>query len=160
MARAFPKSTFVGIDYHRPNVEHASARAGALGLGDRVRFEAGDASAGLPGSFDVVCLFDVLHDSADPDALLRSVRGAVTEGATVLVLEPNTTGGPTGSVASIQYGMSVLYCMSVSLGSGGPGLGTCGTPESVVRTLCQGAGFGSVDEVPIDNFMNRLYAVR
>jgi SAM-dependent methyltransferase len=160
MARAFPRSTFVGIDYHRPNVEAASARAGALGLGDRLRFEAGDASAGLPGAFDVVCLFDVLHDSADPDALLRSVRSAVSDGGTLLVLEPNTTAGPTGPVASSPYGMSVLYCISVSLGSGGPGLGTCGTPEPVVRELCERAGFTSVEEVPIDNFMNRLYAVR
>ena len=49
MARAFPKSTFVGVDFHRPNVELASARAGALGLGDRVHFETGDAGRGLPG---------------------------------------------------------------------------------------------------------------
>jgi 2-polyprenyl-3-methyl-5-hydroxy-6-metoxy-1,4-benzoquinol methylase len=160
MARAFPKSTFVGIDAHRPNVENASARAGALGLGDRVQFQAGDAATGVPGPFDVVCLFDVLHDSADPAALLRSVRSGLAEGGTLLVLEPNTTGGPTGPVASIQYGMSVLYCMSVSLGSGGPGLGTCGTPEPVVRRLCEEAGFASVDEIPIENFMNRMYAVR
>src|SRR4051812_17449499 len=160
MARAYPQSIFVGIDAHRPNVEAASARAGALGLGDRVRFEAGDAARGIPGPFDVICLFDVLHDSADPVGLLRSVRGALTDGGTLLVLEPNSTGGPTGPVASIQYGMSVLYCLSVSLGSGGPGLGTCGTPEPVVRALSEEAGFASVDEVPIDNFMNRMYAVR
>jgi 2-polyprenyl-3-methyl-5-hydroxy-6-metoxy-1,4-benzoquinol methylase len=160
MARAFPRSTFVGIDAHRPNVEQASARAGALGLGDRVRFDAGDAAAGIPGPFDVVCLFDVVHDSADPVGLLRGVRAGLADGGTLLVLEPNTTAGPTGPIAAVQYGMSVLYCLSVSLGSGGPGLGTCGTPEEVVRALCEEAGFASVTEVPIDNFMNRMYAVR
>jgi 2-polyprenyl-3-methyl-5-hydroxy-6-metoxy-1,4-benzoquinol methylase len=160
MAKAFPKSTFVGIDFHRPNVELASARAGARGLGDRVTFQAGDAAGGLPGPFDVVCLFDVLHDSADPAGLLSSVRAGLAGGGTVLMLEPNSTGGPTGPIASVQYGKSLLYCMSVSLGSGGPGLGTCGTPEPVVRRLCEEAGFTSVEEVPIDNFMNRMYAVR
>jgi SAM-dependent methyltransferase len=160
MAKAFPRSTFVGVDFHRPNVELAAARAGALGLGDRVKFQAADAASGVPGPFDIVCLFDVLHDSADPAGLLASVRAGLVDGGTVLVLEPNSTAGPTGPIASIQYGMSVLYCMSVSLGSGGPGLGTCGTPEPVVRSLCEAAGFVSVDEVPIENFMNRLYAVR
>jgi SAM-dependent methyltransferase len=160
MARAFPASSFVGIDFHRPNVELASARAGALGLGDRVHFETGDAGRGLPGRFDVVCLFDVLHDSADPTGLLRSVRAGLVDGGTLMVLEPNDGAGPTGPIASVQLGMSMLYCLSVSLGAGGPGLGTCGTPEPVVRSLCEEAGFTSVEEVPIENFMNRMYAVR
>lgn len=164
MARAFERSTFVGVDAHRPNVERAGARAGALQLGDRVRFETGDALAGVPGGpYDVACLFDVLHDSSDPVGLLRAVKASMADGGALLLLEPNTGDGVeanTGPLGTMHYGMSLLYCMSVSLGTGGPGLGTCGTPERVVRSLCAEAGFGSVDEAPIDNLFNRLYLVQ
>lgn len=164
MARAFERSTFVGIDGHRPNIERAQARAGALQLGDRVRFEAGDALSRVPGGpYDLVCLFDVLHDSSDPVGLLRAARAALVPGGHLLLLEPNTGEGieaNEGPLGVMHYGISVLYCMSVSLGSGGPGLGTCGTPEPVVRALCAEAGFSSVDEAPIENLFNRLYLVR
>ena len=164
MARAFPRSTFFGLDGHRPNVERAAAHAGALQLGDRVRFAVGDALGGIAGGpFDVACLLDVLHDSADPVGLLRATKAALSHGGALLLLEPNTqpgVEGNTGPMGTMRYGISVLYCMSVSLAAGGPGLGTCGTPDPVVRSLCAEAGFASVDEVPIDNLFNRLYLVR
>lgn len=164
MARAYDRSSFVGIDAHRPNVERAAARAGALLLGDRARFETADALKGVPGGpYDVACLFDVVHDSADPVGLLGNVRSALGEGGVLLVLEPNaepTVEANAGPLGTMSYGVSVLYCMSVSLGTGGPGLGTCGTPAPVVRRLCEEAGFESVTEVPIENLFNRLYLVR
>jgi SAM-dependent methyltransferase len=164
MARAFPRSSFFGLDGHRLNVERAGAHAGALQLGDRVKFEVGDALNGIAGGpFDIACMLDVLHDSADPVGLLRATKAALVDGGALLLLEPNTqpeVEGNNGPLGTMHYGISVLYCMSVSLATGGPGLGTCGTSEPVVRALCADAGFSSVDEVPIDNLFNRLYLVR
>ena len=164
MAEAFPRSRYTGIDAHRPVIERAQARAGARGVGDRVRFEVGDAAAGVPGGpYDVVCVFDVLHDAADPPGLLRTAKGALAPGGAVLLLEPNvadTAEANAWPLGAMNLGVSVLYCMSVSLGSGGPGLGTCGTPEPVVRELAAGAGFESVDEAEINNMFNRLYVLR
>jgi SAM-dependent methyltransferase len=163
MANAFPASRFTGVDGHRPVIERARARAGAQQLGDRAHFEVGDASVALPGGpHDIICAFDVLHDAADPPGLLRTIHGALAPGGTLLLLEPNTGDAIEGNpwpLGAMNYGVSLLYCMSVSLGSGGPGLGTCGTPEPVVRALAADAGFSSVDEVPIRNIFNRLYAI-
>src|SRR5262249_13663913 len=38
MAEAFPKSSFVGYDFHAPSIEQANAHAQSHGLGNRVRF--------------------------------------------------------------------------------------------------------------------------
>ena len=164
MARAFPSSEFVGVDGVRGNVERASARAGTLELGTRARFVVADAVEGIPHApFDVATAFDVLHDARDPLGLLGSIRDALGADGQLLLLEPNVAAdleGNCGTLGAFDYGMSVLYCMSVSLASGGPGLGTCGTPEPVVRDLCAAAGFASIEEVPIDNLFNRLYLVR
>jgi len=164
MARAYPESQFVGVDGVRGNVERASARAGTLELGTRARFVVADAINRIPDApYDVVTAFDVLHDARDPLGLLRSIKAALAEHGQLLLLEPNVAPdleGNRGVIGTFDYGMSVLYCMSVSLASGGPGLGTCGTPEPVVRDLCAQAGFASVEEVPIDNLFNRLYLVR
>jgi SAM-dependent methyltransferase len=164
MAEAFPRSSFTGLDGYRPVVERAQARAGAKGVGDRVRFTVGDAVAAIPdGPYDVICAFDVLHDASDPPGLLRSMRGSLAADGAVLLLEPNTADdvdGNTWPLGAMNLGVSVLYCMSVSLGSGGPGLGTCGTPEPVVRRLADEAGFTTVQEAPIKNLFNRLYVLR
>ncbi len=164
MALAYPRSTFVGIDGVRANVDRAGARAGTLELATRVKFVVGDAIEQIPDApYDIASAFDVLHDARDPVGLLRSIRGALTPDGQLLLLEPNVAADIEGNVGprgAMVYGMSVLYCMSVSLASGGPGLGTCGTPEPVVRDLCSAAGFTSVEEVPIDNLFNRLYLVR
>src|SRR2546425_1211532 len=39
MARAYPRSTFVGFDYHEPSIVRARAAAAEAGVGDRARFE-------------------------------------------------------------------------------------------------------------------------
>ncbi|MGI8664328.1 MAG: class I SAM-dependent methyltransferase [Acidimicrobiales bacterium] len=163
MAGAYPASSFTGIDGHRPVIERARATAGALGIGDRVRFEIGDALEGISDApYDIVCAFDVLHDAADPPGLLQAARTALAPGGAMLLLEPNsadTIEGNTWPLGAMNLGVSVLYCMSVSRGSGGPGLGTCGTPERVVRDMAVTAGFDSVVEAPIKNLFNRLYVL-
>ncbi len=165
MAAAFGASTFLGVDAHRPVIEHARAQAGVRQLGDRVRFEVGDvARSGLPdGPYDVAFAFDVLHDAADPPGLLARIADALTPEGTLVLLEPNAGATPEENpwpLGTVNYGISVLYCMSVSLGSGGPGLGTCGTPVPVVRQLLGDAGFTDVEEVPIGNLFNRMFTAR
>ena len=39
MARTYPRSTFVGFDYHEPSIVRARAAAAEAGVGDRARFE-------------------------------------------------------------------------------------------------------------------------
>jgi hypothetical protein len=75
LARAFPASSFLGVDLLETQVARARRNVLAAGAGDRVEVMRADASAGIAGSFDVIALFDVLHDARDPAALL--VTGAI-----------------------------------------------------------------------------------
>ena len=65
MAQAFPKSTFVGIDYHASSIDTAQQRAAAAGVSN-ARFEVADATSYHGDRYDLIAFFDCLHDMADP----------------------------------------------------------------------------------------------
>jgi SAM-dependent methyltransferase len=134
----------------------------AAGVADHVRFEQRDIVEGLPGHYDLITLFDSLHDIHDPVAGLRAVERALKPNGLCLLLEMNCADRleqNSGPAAAMLYGTSVLYNLPVSLADGGPGLGTMGLPESKLRTLCATAGFGQVSRLPIDNPFHALYAI-
>jgi SAM-dependent methyltransferase len=163
LAQAFPASTFVGFDAFPAQVERARAAAAEAGVADRVSFEVADPGRGLPGHFDVISTFDVVHDAVDPLALVTGIRRALADDGSYLMLEINCADEEqenTGPVATVLYGFSILYCMTTSLAHGGAGLGTCGCPPAVVADLGRRAGFAAVHEVPIENPLNRLYELR
>ena len=163
LAQEFPNSTFAGFDVFPAQVERARAAADAAGIADRVRFEVADASQGLPGTWDVISTLDVVHDAVDPAALVGGIRRSLADDGTYLWLEINCAddhADNAGPLATVLYGFSLLYCMTTSLAHGGAGLGTCGCPPAVVEKLAREAGFNAVDELPIENPINRLYALR
>jgi 2-polyprenyl-3-methyl-5-hydroxy-6-metoxy-1,4-benzoquinol methylase len=163
LAEAFPRCRFVGVDLYEPAIESARDRAREAGIGDRVRFEVGDAAAGLPNRYDVITTFDVLHDSADPKGLLRAIRGGLAERGRYVCVDINCAERPEGNVGpmgTVLYGLSLAYCLPVSLASGGAGLGTVGLPEGRLREMAVGAGFSAVRLVPIDDPFNNLYELR
>jgi SAM-dependent methyltransferase len=163
LAEAFPRSEFVGFDAFPAQVERARQAAHAAGVDDRVRFEVADAATGLPGTFEVISTFDVIHDAVDPPALLRAIRSALSRDGSYLMLEVNCSDDPAdnrGALATVLYGFSVLYCMTTSLAHGGAGLGTCGCPPAVVERLARDAGFGSVRDLDIDDPFSRVYELR
>jgi 2-polyprenyl-3-methyl-5-hydroxy-6-metoxy-1,4-benzoquinol methylase len=162
LARAFPRSRFVGYDVFEPAIRLATERAAAAGLADRIRFEQRDVSKELPEQFDVITTFDVIHDAVDPLGLLRTIRQALRPGGTYVCLDINCSdklqenAGPLGA---LFHGFSVLYCMTTSLSRGGAGLGTVGLPESKLKELATEAGFADVRRVPLENPFNNLYEV-
>ena len=160
LARAFPAVTGTGYDVHPASVEQARRAAAEAGVADRIGYQVLDAAAGLPESFDVITTFDVVHDAVDPLGLLRSIRDALRPGGSYLCLEINCSdqaAANTGPVATLLYGISVLYCMTTSLAEGGEGLGTLGLPAPVLRDLAAKAGFARVRPVELDNPFNSLY---
>jgi SAM-dependent methyltransferase len=163
LAQAFPRSSFAGFDVFPAQVERARAAAASAGVADRVSFDVADAAQGIPGSWDVISTFDVVHDAVDPDALVAGIRRSVADDGTYLMLEMNCADDHAenrGPLATVLYGFSVLYCMTTSLAHGGAGLGTCGCPPAVVERIGRDAGFGFVREVPIGDPFNRLYDLR
>jgi 2-polyprenyl-3-methyl-5-hydroxy-6-metoxy-1,4-benzoquinol methylase len=163
MGQAFPNSRYVGYDVFEPSVARATTSAKAAGVAERVRFQQLDASTGLPEQYDVITTFDVIHDAADPRAVLRSIRQALRPDGVYVCLDINCSdrleenAGPLGAMF---HGFSVFYCMTTSLANGGVGLGTVGLHEPKVRELCAEAGFSSVRRVPLENPFNNLYEVR
>jgi len=88
MAKAYPKSTFHGFDFHDRSIEQARQRAAEAALGDRVEFTQATAR-NFPGSdFDLVCFFDCLHDMGDPVGAAKRAHEALKPGGTVLLVEP------------------------------------------------------------------------
>ncbi|MGW0811854.1 methyltransferase domain-containing protein [Streptomyces viridiviolaceus] len=163
LARRFPRSRFTGFDILPVQVERARANAERAGVADRVGFETADAVRGLPGRYDLVTTFDVVHDAAEPKRLLAALRAAVKDDGDYLMLEVNCEDRPednVGPVASVLYGFSMFYCMTTSLADGGAALGTCGMPEAVVRRLCAEAGFSEVARSTADDPFNVLYDIK
>src|SRR5262249_22323284 len=156
-------SRFVGYDLHGPNVDRAIANVAAAGLADRVRIEQRDVAAGLPeAEYDLVTTFDVVHDATDPLALLRAIRRGLRADGAYVCLEMSCSherDGNAGPLGAMLHGISIVYCMSVSLAEGGQGLGTLGMHEPRLRELGAAAGFGPVRRVPIENPFNSLYEI-
>ena len=153
MARAFQQSRFWGYDAHRPSIERARAEAQAAGLAGRVTFEVVDGTRMPARKFDLISTFDVLHDSADPAAIVRSVRSALAPDGSYLASEPSLSSKLEENInpmGRMFYAAAMLYCMSVSLGQGGPGIGSDINPD-MVRQWGQAAGFSRIRSLPIDD---------
>jgi 2-polyprenyl-3-methyl-5-hydroxy-6-metoxy-1,4-benzoquinol methylase len=152
VARACPAARITGIDAHAPAIERAYAHATAAGLDDRVRFMVMNAAA-LPEepAYDLVTALDVVHDLADPVAVLRGIHRSLKPGGVCLTRDPfaaDTLEGNLNAQGKFRYWASLFYCMTVSLAQGGLGLGTC-MGEARARELAVTAGFASVRRLPV-----------
>src|SRR3954447_13954986 len=118
MARAFPNSTFVGTDYHEGSIETARARAQEAGVADRVTFETVAAQQQPAGDYDLVTMFDCLHDMGDPVGAARQVRRALKDDGTWLIVEPmagDRVEDNLNPVGRAYYGFSTFLCTPASL---------------------------------------------
>ena len=163
LAQAYPASRYVGYDAFAPSVERATAQAREAGVAERVRYEVRDGASDLPGRFDVITTFDVIHDAVDPVAVLRSIFRALKPDGIYVCLDANCSDKleeNTGPIGSIFHGISILYCMTTSLAGGGAGLGTLGLHEHKLRDLATVIGFRDIRRVPIEDPFNNLYELR
>ncbi len=118
MAQAFPNSTFVGSDYHEGSIETARARAAAAGISERVRFEQAAAAAHPGSDYDLVTMFDCLHDMGDPVGAARHVHELLAPDGTWMIVEPNAGDrieDNLNPVGRAFYGFSTLLCTPASL---------------------------------------------
>jgi SAM-dependent methyltransferase len=144
MARAFPQSTFVGSDYHVCSIETPRNRAEEQGVADRVTFETAAAS-GHPGSgYDLVTMFDCLHDMGDPVGAARAVRDLLGPDGTWMIVEPaagDNVEDNLNPVGRAYYGFSTLLCTPASLSQDvGLALGAQ-AGEARIREVVESAGF-------------------
>jgi SAM-dependent methyltransferase len=144
MAEAYPKSRFVGYDYHAPSVEHARAAAQKAGLGERVRFEVASAQD-FPGSgYDVVAMFDCLHDMGDPAGASAHVRSSLAADGCWLIVEPfanDRLEDNLNPVGRIFYSASSFICTPASRAQKGARCLGAQAGEARIREVVTEGGF-------------------
>lgn len=161
MAKAFPLSQFIGIDYHGPSVEIARARATEANA-PNARFEVADATTYGERDFDLACFFDCLHDMADPAGAARHTRDALKPGGRCMFVEPIAADDVTGNlnpVGRVYYGASSLICVPVSLAKNGPALGAQAGERRLREIIVGKAGFKSLRRAAQTPFNMVLEAV-
>jgi 2-polyprenyl-3-methyl-5-hydroxy-6-metoxy-1,4-benzoquinol methylase len=146
MAEAYPNSQFAGFDYHEPSIVTARQRAREAGVDGRVRFEVATAKD-YPGTYDLICFFDCLHDMGDPVGAARYAREHLDPDGTVLLVEPFALDSRADNLASnpmaaLMYTASSVICTPNSLSQEGAlGLGAQ-AGEAQLREVFTQAGFG------------------
>jgi SAM-dependent methyltransferase len=118
MAEAFPNSTFVGSDYHDGSIETARKRAEEAGVADRTTFEVAPAQRHPGSGYDLVTMFDCLHDMGDPVGAARRVRDLLAPDGTWLIVEPyagDRLEDNLNPVGRAFYGFSTFLCTPASL---------------------------------------------
>lgn len=161
IARAYPRVTVEGIDLDRASIARAQEGLAASGVQDRVSFHCRDAAdPELSGRYDLVTIFEALHDMSHPVDVLRAARGLLAEGGHVLVADERTAERfalDAGDVERLYYGFSVLHCLPVGMvGENAAGTGTV-MREDTVRGYAKQAGFADLEVAPIENDFWRFY---
>ena len=151
LARAFPASKFTGYDLDRGAIARARAEASGAQL-TNVRFEVLDAARlAVEEPFDVVFMFDALHDQVDPEGVLRRIHAALAPRGIFFLREPHAPDTLEGNLANpfapVQYSLSTLHCLTVSLAHGGAGIGTV-FGEQRARAMLADAGFADPEVHP------------
>lgn len=162
LAKAYPASTFHGVDLSKDSIERARASATGAGLSDRVSFAACRIEELDPADeFDLITACDCVHDFTRPVEVLEAIKSRLTADGTLFVIEPKAADRLEDNfhpIGTMFYGFSVFHCMTQSLADGGAGLGTCMGPQKITA-LMNSAGFSRVQALDIKSNVNLFFAV-
>ena len=146
LARAYPAATVEGIDLDLASVDDARRNAGEAGTG-----------------YDLVCMFEALHDTARPAEVLGALHQMLRDDGSVLLADERVASSftaPGDEVERMMYGWSISHCLPAAMvDQPAEPTGTV-LREPAVRDLAGRAGFGSVDVLPIENDFFRFYRLR
>ncbi|MEU4723470.1 class I SAM-dependent methyltransferase [Nonomuraea dietziae] len=162
LAEAYPRTKVVGSDYHADSIELARKGAAEAGLADRVSFEVATAQT-FPGTgYDLVTMFDCLHDMGDPLGAARRVREALAQDGTWLLVEPFASDKVEENfnpVGRLYYSASTFLCVPNGLSQpGGYALGAQ-AGEAAIREVITDAGFTRFRRAAQTSF-NAVYEIR
>jgi SAM-dependent methyltransferase len=150
MAQSFQDSHFYGFDYHDGSIATARGRAREAGVDDRVDFETEPAASYSGNGYDLVTMFDCLHDMGDPAGAARHVRSTLAPDGTWMIVEPRAgdrVEENLNPVGRAYYGFSTLLCTPSSLAQEvGLALGAQ-AGEARIREIVLGAGFSQFRRV-------------
>lgn len=162
MAQAYPQSRFYGFDYHGPSIERAREAAEKAGVADRIVFERASAKDFPERQYDLVTMFDCLHDMGDPVGAGKHVRETLARGGSWMIVEPfahDHLKDNLNPVGRIFYGASTMICTPASLSQEvGLGLGAQ-AGEMRLRKVAMDAGFSHFRRATETPF-NMVFEVR
>jgi len=161
IAQAYPLVTVDGFDLDPDVIAAASRNAEQAGMSGRVAFAVTDASGpGISGLFDLVTIFEGLHDMSRPADALRTARGLLTPSGSVVIadeLVADQFTAPASELERHHYGWSVVCCLPGAMGD--PGTAATGAvmrPATLGQYALQ-AGFGGVEVLPLQTETWRFY---
>ncbi len=164
MARAYPAVLVHGFDLDEVAIATAARYAEREGLSERVRFSAVDATdPGLAGGFDLVTIFEALHDMTRPVEALRVAHALLADGGSVVVADEPVEerfAAPGSEQDRYAYGWSLVACLPAAMGD--PATAATGTvlrPDTLRRYASE-AGFREVEILPIEADVWRFYRLR
>jgi len=164
MAKAFPNSRFAGYDFSEEGVAAGRAEASQWGL-TNARVEVQDAATlNETAKYDLITVFDAIHDQAQPRKVLANISRALKPDGTFLCVDiqasSNLEENMEHPLAPMLYGVSTMHCMTVSLALNGEGLGTV-WGEQKARELLTEAGFNQIDVEHVEgDIFNAYYICR
>jgi SAM-dependent methyltransferase len=150
MAQAFPASRFHGFDYYDDALDIARDRAKAAGVAERIDFGTAPAASYSGDGYDLVTMFDCLHDMGDPAGAARHVKASLAADGTWMIVEPRAgdrVEDNLNPVGRAYYGFSTFLCTPSSLSQEvGLALGAQ-AGEARIREVVLGAGFSTFRRV-------------
>jgi ubiquinone/menaquinone biosynthesis C-methylase UbiE len=161
MAQAFPNSRFTGYDFSEEGIALGKEEAQQLGL-QNASFETRDAAKlGISERFDLITVFDAIHDQAHPAVVLKGIYNALKPGGAFLCVDiagsSNLEDNLENPFATMLYTVSTIHCMTVSLAYGGDGLGTMWGEQKALEMI-GAAGFKDVRVEHVeDDLFNNYY---
>jgi 2-polyprenyl-3-methyl-5-hydroxy-6-metoxy-1,4-benzoquinol methylase len=164
IAKGYPKARVDGLDLDAKAIAQAQQNAREHGVEDRVTFAVRDAAdPALQGNYDLVTVFEALHDMSQPVAALRVARGLLVDGGSLLVVDERVNEeftAPGDEIERLMYGWSILACLANGMAEQpSAATGTVMRPETL-RGYARGAGFGEVEVLPIEHLFFRFYRLR
>jgi SAM-dependent methyltransferase len=164
MAQAFPASRFTGVDFSEEGLAAGTTEARRLGLTNATFVQRNVADLEMADAYDVITVFDAIHDQAHPARVLQNIYRALRPGGTFLMVDikassrlEDNVGAP---LATYLYTVSTMHCMSVSLGLDGAGLGTV-WGRQLAESMLAAAGFTDLQVSEIDSDpLNYYYIAR
>jgi SAM-dependent methyltransferase len=162
LATTYPSAEIDGIDLNDASIADARKHAADAGLTDRVTFEVRDAAdPRLAGRYDLVTVFEAMHDMPRPVDVLRAIKGMLADGGVVLVMDENVPdtfpGVSEDPFLRLFYACSPVHCLPVGMTGDDPvGTGTVMTQATFAGYAAE-AGFRTCDVLPIEHPMFRFY---
>jgi ubiquinone/menaquinone biosynthesis C-methylase UbiE len=164
LAKGFPAIQIDAIDPDERSIIAAKRNAEAAGLDGRIRFHQSTLEdAQIKGPYDLVTIFESLHDMPYPVQVLRRIRELLAPNGSALITDMavgETLEENTNFFGHICYNFSVLHCLPQAMGF--PGTAATGTMMGTVkmRASAEQAGFKNVEILPVENPKWRFYLLK